>query len=91
MKLFCFFIACSAFVSLIDGYKVLGVLPFGSSSHFAVGHSILKSLLDAGNEITVISPFPKKTLTENYRDISIKDVLDKHEQGILPSIATKNL
>lgn len=91
MKLFCFFIACFAFVSIIDGYKVLGVLPFGSNSHFAIGHSIVKSLLNAGNEVTVISPFPRKTLMKNYRDVSIKDILDKHLEGILNLIDTKTL
>jgi hypothetical protein len=81
MKLLGFIVAAFALFCQIDGYKVLGVLPFGSNSHFAIGHSIVKSLLNAGNEVTVISPYPKKQPVKNYRDISTADFFEKHKKG----------
>jgi glucuronosyltransferase len=73
-------------VTLIDGFKVLGILPFGSTSHFAIGHGIIKSLHKAGHEVTVISPYPQKKPLDNYRDISIKEVLDAHAEGVSISL-----
>lgn len=81
MKWFVISVALLALATAGDGYKVLGVMPFGSNSHFAIGHSIVKTLLDAGNEVTVISPFPQKKPLKNYRDVSIKDIMDKHMEG----------
>ena len=52
-----------------------------STSHFSIGYSIIKSLHKVGHEVTVISPYPQKKPLENYRDISTKDILDKHEKG----------
>lgn len=81
MKSLVILVALLALATASNGYKILGVMPFGSNSHFAIGHSIVKSLLDAGNEVTVISPFPQKKPLKNYRDVSIKDIMDKHMEG----------
>lgn len=48
-----FCIIFSAIFSLTCGLEVLAILPFFSSSHFAVGNGIVKSLHAAGHEITV--------------------------------------
>lgn len=69
------------FVFAVDGFKVLGVLPFGSKSHFAIGHSILKSLLNDGNEVTVISPYPQKKKVENYNDIDVSSMLEEFKRS----------
>jgi hypothetical protein len=74
----------AAFFALVfkaDGFKVLGILPFGSNSHFAIGNSILKNLHKAGHEVTVISPYPQKKQLEKYRDISTADMLEKQRKG----------
>lgn len=77
------FLVCSlsALVFQTDGFKVLGVLPIASSSHCAIGNSILKSLHQAGHEVTAINPFPQKKPLKNFRDISTKDILDKDKEG----------
>ncbi|CAG9806947.1 unnamed protein product [Chironomus riparius] len=59
----------------IDGLKILAFLPFGSKSHFAIGHSIAKTLADAGHEVTAVSPYPVKKPIKNYKDISTEDYL----------------
>ncbi|KAG5670629.1 hypothetical protein PVAND_000877 [Polypedilum vanderplanki] len=64
------------FVNGILGFKVLGIIPFGSKSHFAIGHSILKSLAEAGHEVTAISPYPLKKPMKNYKDISTEDYIE---------------
>lgn len=76
-----FFVSC--LISSIQAIKVLGVLPFGSKSHFAIGNSIIKSLHEAGHEVIVISPFPKTTPVPNHKDISLADIMEKYEKGLL--------
>ncbi|KAG5680759.1 hypothetical protein PVAND_010246 [Polypedilum vanderplanki] len=61
--------------------KVLGILPFFSKSHFAIGSSIINSLHSAGHNITVISPFPQSNyFKERYRDVDISDLLTEYEK-----------
>lgn len=80
-----FLLLCSSFSSIYS-LKVLGVLPFGSKSHFAIGSSIINTLHEAGHEVTVISPFPKKTPVPKYKDISIEDVMEKQEKGLYNTV-----
>ena len=81
VKFNCLIFVLVAFVASTYGVTVLGILPFGATSHFSIGYSIVKSLHKVGHEVTVISPYPQKKPLENYRDISTKDILDKHEKG----------
>lgn len=81
MKLICLAVFFVSILLTSDGYKVLGVLPFSSNSHFAIGHSILKSLLEAGNEVTVISPYPQKKPIDNYYDVDASAVLEEFKKG----------
>ena len=81
MKWLCCVFAFLALLNLIDGFKVLGILPFGTTSHFAIGNGIMKALHKAGHEVTVISPFPQKKPLDNYRDISTADLLEAHKEG----------
>lgn len=66
----------------IEGFKVLALAPLVSNSHFSIGSSIVNSLRDAGHEITMISGFPRKEITPNYRDISIQDIRDRKLKGL---------
>lgn len=81
MKSLCLAALAIGIFSTVNGFKVLGVLPLGARSHFAIGHAILKNLAEAGHDVTVISPYPLKKPIKNYRDISTKDILDKYEKG----------
>lgn len=80
MKLFSLVFALLALFNTIDSLKVLGVLPMGSNSHFAIGNSIIKALVEAGHEATVIAPYPQKKPMKNYRHINTKPLLDQHEK-----------
>jgi hypothetical protein len=61
-------------------FKVLGILPLGSKSHYAIGSSIVNALYEAGHELTVITPFSSDKPKKNYREISMAELLKKHEE-----------
>jgi glucuronosyltransferase len=77
MKVFSVLFLLSSIIISTNCLKVLGILPFGSKSHFTIGHSILKTLVDAGHEVTAISPYPLKKPMKNYTDISVEDYIEK--------------
>lgn len=76
MKLF--LIVISLWLSIASAYNILGVFPLYGKSHFTLGNAVMKSLIDDGHEITMISAFPSKIPQHNYRDISIVD--EENEQ-----------
>lgn len=65
----------------INGLKILGVLPFPSKSHWFIGHEIIKALVDAGHEATVLAPYPLKEPIRNYEEIDISKILKVFEEG----------
>ena len=65
-----------------NSFKVVSILPFASNSHFAIGSAITKSLLNDGNQVTVISPYPKKKPVPNHRDIDVSSVLEQMKKGL---------
>jgi hypothetical protein len=54
-------------------YKILGVFPLGSPSHYAIGESTLKALAEAGHEVTMISVMKTKKPVNNFKEIIIPD------------------
>ena len=74
MKLINIFILfCVLFIEA-NGLKILGVLPVASKSHWVIGHEVIKSLVDAGHEATVLTPFPLKDKIRNYEEIDISEM-----------------
>ena len=67
----------SIWLSIANAYKILGIFPFGCKSHFAIGNGVMNSLINAGHEITMISPYPRNVITPNWRDISLMTEGDK--------------
>lgn len=55
------------------GIKVLGVLPYDSTSHLKIGDAIMKSLAEFFHNVTVISPRPQKQELHYFKDVSIAD------------------
>lgn len=80
MKVFTIVVFC-AWLTLANAYKILGVFPMQSKSHFAIGNSVMKSVVDAGHEVTMISPYPSKKPQANFRDISIVELLEVFQKG----------
>lgn len=54
-----------------SGFKILVLLPYFGKSHWLVSKPLLEELARRGNEVTVLSHFPRKTPLKNYRDISM--------------------
>ena len=49
-------------------YRILGLFPHQAVSHFHFFEPVMRALADAGHDVTVVSHFPSKTSTQNYRD-----------------------
>ncbi|KAL7016545.1 hypothetical protein ACKWTF_010055 [Chironomus riparius] len=85
MKFIYFVVAALSILFIqVNGLRVLGIIPFPSKSHFAIGNGIIESLVDAGHDVTVMSPYPQKKNRENYHEIDVSKILeifesDKHE------------
>ncbi|KAL0818874.1 hypothetical protein ABMA28_008191 [Loxostege sticticalis] len=56
-----------------EAYKVLLCFPFPARSMNNLGEGYVRHLLDAGHEVTYITPFPKKQNTPNLRQIDVSD------------------
>ncbi|XP_053676206.1 UDP-glycosyltransferase UGT5-like [Anopheles nili] len=62
-----------------DAARILGVLPSVGRSHFIIGAGLMKVLLDAGHEVTIISPYPiKDAPADRYRDVLIPELAEQH-------------
>lgn len=71
----CLCVVFNLWICCVNSYKILGVFPLGFKSHYNIGHAVMKSLVESGNNVTMISPFPRAQNTYNYQDISIADIL----------------
>ncbi|XP_065086148.1 UDP-glycosyltransferase UGT5-like [Ochlerotatus camptorhynchus] len=69
-------------VTFSEGAKILGVLPMGGKSHHIIGAAYMKTLAEAGHEVTVISPFPSKNPPKNYRDIELTGMDNNFDQNM---------
>ncbi|CAG5053486.1 unnamed protein product [Parnassius apollo] len=59
-----------------EAFKVLLVFPFPSRSHSILGEGYVRHLLNAGHEVTYISPYPMDNSNPNLRQISVADNLN---------------
>lgn len=71
MKLILVFLVFS--LAVANCYKILGLSPFGSKSHYAIGEAVMKALHEAGHEVTMISVFELKKPLPNYNHVKISD------------------
>lgn len=63
------------------GFNVLGVLPYDSNSHVKIGETIMKTLAEFFNNVTVISPQPQNQELHFYTDVSIAYGTSDFEYG----------
>ncbi|KAJ8881421.1 hypothetical protein PR048_017902 [Dryococelus australis] len=55
----------------LESYRILGVFPSKSRSHFLITGTIMKSLASRGHEVFVVSYFPQSSPTARYKDVII--------------------
>lgn len=60
-----------------DAYKVLGVFPTMSKSHYMLGSKIMKELADKGHEVTVLTPFPMHKGVGNLTEVLVDGIVEK--------------
>ena len=72
-------LCCLLFVANGLSYKFLGVLHFSSKSHYIVGSSLMRNLVEQGHEVTVISPFTAKKPMKNFHDVHTPSVFQVME------------
>lgn len=63
------------------GYKIVGIFPAPSKSHYYIGHALMKGLAAQGHEVTVISPFQEKKPIKNYKEVFLEHSWDMSRQG----------
>lgn len=71
---------CICLIDLVNSYRILGVLPTNSKSHYKVGDALMRGLAKVGHSVTVISPYVPAKPIENYRAIQVEDS-DLHWPG----------
>lgn len=73
----CFLIFLSATLNLTEGYKVLGVFPTMSKSHYILGSAIMKRLAEEGHEVTVLTPFILNKDVANMTEVLVDGIVEK--------------
>ncbi|KAG5673618.1 hypothetical protein PVAND_003647 [Polypedilum vanderplanki] len=77
MRSFCLLISLfSIFTISSHGLNILAILPLSMKSHYAIGNSIVKNLLNAGHNVTSITMFEPEQPINNYRVIHIPDTMN---------------
>uniref|UniRef100_A0A182MCJ8 UDP-glucuronosyltransferase n=1 Tax=Anopheles culicifacies TaxID=139723 RepID=A0A182MCJ8_9DIPT len=63
-----------------DAARILGILPSIGRSHYIIGAGLMKALLDAGHDVTVVSPYAMKDAPAGrHRDILLPDLAASHD------------
>ncbi|XP_058123355.1 UDP-glycosyltransferase UGT5-like [Anopheles ziemanni] len=62
-----------------EASRILGILPSVGRSHYIIGAGLMKALLDAGHEVTIVSPYPMKGAPpDRHRDILMPEFTEAH-------------
>lgn len=80
--LFILTVFCLSSFCLVKSYRILGVFPVPTRSHYILGATFMKALAEAGHDVTIIAPFkedqfPSLSKNGSYREI----VLDGIEEA----------
>ncbi|CAG9806952.1 unnamed protein product [Chironomus riparius] len=71
MKVLSFLLILISCSNYSTSYQILGILPFETKSHFAIGESIMKTLAEFFHNVTVVSPYPQNQELHFFKDVSI--------------------
>jgi glucuronosyltransferase len=63
-------------IKSLSAHRILGIFPHPGLSHFHFFHPIMRSLAEAGHEVTVVSHFPNKPPMDNYKDELLSETND---------------
>ncbi|XP_022836581.1 UDP-glucuronosyltransferase 2B15-like [Spodoptera litura] len=75
-KIKMFWLAVCLMLACAEASKILVVFPLPSRSHGNLGDGLVKHLLNAGHEVTYITPFPYKNAPPTLRTIDVSKNFD---------------
>ncbi|XP_065216826.1 UDP-glucosyltransferase 2-like [Planococcus citri] len=93
MRIYVVYYTLAFLIHANDGAKILGIFPMPVKSHFTCNNAIMKSLIEANHEVTVITSFPEQASAENYSsiiDVSAKGMIFVGQSKI-DEFATQNV
>lgn len=76
MRSISFLVILCSLLSVGEFYKILGIFPIGSKSHYYIGHALLEGLAEDGHDVTIISPFEAKNQHKNYKQILLESTYE---------------
>lgn len=69
----------------VECYRILGVFPMISRSHYHIGHAVMKGLAEDGHDVTVVSPFKQPSPIENYTEIFLEhSFIESQKSELIP-------
>ncbi|XP_039309137.1 UDP-glucosyltransferase 2 [Solenopsis invicta] len=57
------------YLSVCNGYRLLGIFPLQSKSHFGMFEQLMKGLARKGHQVDIVSSFPLEKSYPNYTDL----------------------
>lgn len=81
---------CIYLMSTVHSSRILGIFPIEAKSHFSFHKAVMKPLLSAGHQVTLIAPFQLENIHENLTIIN-SQVIQNAEIEPLSSFADINL
>ncbi|KAM3961860.1 LOW QUALITY PROTEIN: UDP-glycosyltransferase UGT48C1 [Aphomia sociella] len=77
----CCIICALCFLILNTGHlssanKILVVFPIGSRSHSSLGDSLVRTLLEAGHEVTYVSTFAMEANSSQFRFVDVSSIVE---------------
>ncbi|XP_020282468.1 UDP-glucuronosyltransferase-like [Pseudomyrmex gracilis] len=61
---------------IANGYRILGIFPVNSKSHWAMQESLMVGLARRGHQVDVVTYFPLEQSEPNYKEINLKGSMD---------------
>lgn len=86
MKIILFVLICVICCD-VDAYRILGVFPVASQSHFYVGNALMEGLAEKGHDVTVLSPFDSNNSYKNYKHIPLELTRQLYKESMYQIVA----
>lgn len=86
-------IVCSLLYQSVNTYRILGVFPAPSKSHYYVGQALMQGLAEKGHEVTIISPFKEKSPIKNYNEVFLENSweMSRKSEFLFDDVRTSHL
>lgn len=78
MRLIIFLFSLFSTTFVAQSSKILVVFPFPARSHHALGNMLVRTLVEAGHDVTFISPFKEQNppKTGKWTDVLLDDLME---------------